>query len=404
MLRKLGLALSLTLAVFVSAKTASAADPEPDELEQTTQREAWRRRYEEARAKLQDGSFADAAVRFAELEASATNDVDRALARSQRSLADDWTAKNLTFSKPAELTRPPQRLVLSNRRSTDEMATLYITSATYGLGTGIWLGALTDPDTKMGAILPAVVFGVLTPGVVGALDQADAFHYGSAQAVTSGTWLGLGQGTLWGMWANQRDDFTFGKRLDDKDTATLVWGVSTAGAALGALFGNVLETTPGRSSWAGSLGIWTGSLLGLATGALDDNASTGLATGAVTSNVGAIIGMLTAGAVSPPISRVRYIDLSTLGGGVSFCLLYLLGANNNSEGGAAAGVTAVGVAAGFTVGLISTTAIPKDPLHTQPTTGFLDRMRPSFMQAPALPDAGLVRMGGAMIGLSGTLD
>ncbi|MBX3205884.1 MAG: hypothetical protein KF764_12495 [Labilithrix sp.] len=323
----------------------------------------WAHKYAEARTKLLTGEFASAAVLFAELETTAVNRVDLALARAQRSLADDWSARNLTFIRRQDLADPSVTSRALDRRSTDELVSLYTNSVLYGIGSAIWLGSLTEPKTAAGGILPGVALTAGAVGTVLALDSGRGLRYGVPQSIVSGMWIGLEQAIIWTLWHNSREGRP---DLETKTHSTILWGLSSVGAVAGGVLGETLGTTPGRAAWVGSTAFWTGALAGFATGGVVENATTpALAVAGIGLSAGTGIGLLSAESVSPSIGRVRLIDLSGVLGGVAAAALYAAAANRESTAQATSGVTALGIAGGLAIGWVATAGMPKDALRTR---------------------------------------
>src|SRR4051812_22479442 len=107
----------------------------------------WRMKYDDARSKLLTGEFADAAAKFDELEKTAVNRVDRAIAREQKTLASDWASRGLAFVSQKDLGESSATAKALDKRTTDELVSLYTNSVFYGLGSGIWLARLTKPTS-----------------------------------------------------------------------------------------------------------------------------------------------------------------------------------------------------------------------------------------------------------------
>ncbi|MBX3203011.1 MAG: hypothetical protein KF894_33105 [Labilithrix sp.] len=384
------------------AGTLDAAQPSRTSDRLTPTPAEWSHKYEEARTKLLTGEFTAAAALFAELEATAVNRVDLALARAHRSLADDWSGRNLTFVRRQDLADPALASRALDRRSTDELVSLYTNAVLYGVGSAIWLGALTEPKTAAGAILPGVALTAGAVGTVLALDSGRGLRYGVPQSIVSGMWVGLEHGIVWTLWHNSRAN-TPG--LETTTHATILWGLSTVGAVAGGVLGETLGTTPGRSAWVGSTALWTGALAGFATGGVvRDGATPALALAGIGLSAGTGIGLLSAEAVSPSIGRVRLIDLSGLLGGVASAALYTAAANRDSTAQATSGFTALGIAGGLAIGWIATSGMAKDTLRTR---------EPADEKAPSARRAGdalasrvtpllLPSQSGAMIGAGGT--
>ncbi len=335
----------------------------PTDRDEGATPQAWRAKYAEARARLLDGDFADAAVMFAALEASAENASDRALAHEQRTLADAWTARNVSLVRRSDLAAVKPAPLL-DKRSTDEVVTLYLNSILYGIGTGIWVGTLTEPRTPATGILPAIALTAGSIGTVIALDSGSGFRYGVPQSITTGLWIGLEEGILWAAWHDSRSGV---KDLKTKEASTLIWSTSTAGAVLGGVLGELIPTTPGRSSWTGSVATWSSAVTGFAAGGLTGKAPESLAVAGLSLTIGTGIGMATAGSVSPTVGRVRLIDLAAALSGATAAGVYVAAANNRGNGRAASGVTSIGIAAGLAIGWLATSSMPDDPLRRSPS-------------------------------------
>lgn len=359
--------------------------------------EDWKSDYETAREVLIAGDFGDAAAKFAALEKTATNRVDRALAQAQRSLAEAWASRKLAFVPRAQLGESNLTAKAVDKRTTDELAVLYTDSVFYGIGTGLWVAQLTQPKTAAGGILPMIAITGASVGTVVALDSGRGLRYGVAQSIASGLNVGFESGLVWAIFLENSD----ARNVTGKGAASLVWGLSTAGAITGGALGATLGTTPGRSSWVGSTALWTGTLAGLATGALaekQNDPTTPLAAAGVGLAAGTALGLATASGVSPSISRVRFLDLGGIGGGLLGALLYWGAADEKVDGRALAGVTGLGAAVGLgAVWALTSSMQPDRPLGPDETPrkeSWTARVRPSVLPADR----------GATFGVAGALD
>lgn len=374
----------------------------------------WKLAYEEARAKLALGEFGLAATLFAALEASAQSEVDRALAHAQRVLAAEWASRKLTLVPATEAQSIARETALASkaedRRSTDELVSLYSNSVAYGIGSGVWLATLTKPETAATGILPTLALTAGSVGTVMALDSGKrGLRYGVPQSIVSGLYVGLEQGVMWTYFVAASSDHD-GKPDPPASTySTLLWASSTAGAVAGGILGEKIGTTPGRASWVGSTTLWTGLVSALTAGATagDSNATAVPITGIVGLAVGTAIGFGTASSVSPPISRVRLLDLSGLLGGLGAVGLYVAAANDKTDGRAAAGVTALGIAGGLGLGWLATSSMGRDyPREADPSAEAEDDARSPVRRffAKLTPSVLPASGGGAMIGAAGSLD
>lgn len=335
------------------ALTGEAVPPPPG-FQETPRTPAWAAAYDEARAKLIAGDFRDATARFEELEATATNTTDRALARDQRLLASEWWTRGLMLSQKREGAPPDKDL-----RTTDELVSLYTSSVFYGIGTGVWLAVLTEPKTAAAGVLPTLGLAAAGVGGVVALDSGGGMKYGMPQAIVSGLYMGLEHGIAWTVWGNS--DAT--RSWPASSAATLVWGSATAGAVAGGVIGYAFPTTPGRASFVGSSSLWSGLVFGLGAGAVlpPDASRHAVAVGAAGLTVGAIAGALLAGPVSPTIARARFLDLGGISGGVVAGGLFLAASNGKGDARAGVGVTALGIGGGLAAAWLLTTGLVDRP-------------------------------------------
>jgi hypothetical protein len=347
----------------------------------------WGAGYEHARAQLTAGAFSDAATRFEELERTATNPTDRALAHDQRALALDWWTRGLTLVKRSAAGEGSH----VDLRTTDELVSLYTSGVFHGIGTGVWVAVLAKPGSTAGNVLPALGFAGLNVAAIVGLDSGGGMKYGVPQSIVSGLNIGLEHGIAWTIYGNAATDGEWSGGTN----ATVIWGASTAGAVAGGLIGHFAGSTPGRSSFVGSSALWTGLVLGFGSAAVlpEDDAKHAVAVGAAGLSIGTIGGALLAGSVSPTIARVRFIDLGGIAGGLLAGGLYAAAANNGGSGQAAAGVTTLGIGGGLVVGWLLTSGMEDRPAFRsdEPPKPEAVRMRP--MISPT-KNGGVVGVGG----------
>lgn len=293
--------------------------------------------------------------------------------------------------------RPPTP---ADERSTDEAVSLYANAILYGVGSGVWLGVLTQPESAAPALLPPIAFSGLTLATVALLDaRPHRIRYGVAQSIVSGLYIGLEEGIVWSMWQTERA----GSHWKDGTTATVVWGFSTVGLVTGGIVGALVPVTPGRASFVGSAALWSAALAGFGSGAINPDFSTRknsawLAAG-IGLNAGIVAGLLTAGPVSPSTARVRYLDLGAFGGGVAMTALYFGVASSHFEGRVASGAAALGIAGGLVGAWFATSSMAPDPPRNEasPTASgappFVASFHPTFIPSPD----------GALVGVQGEL-
>jgi hypothetical protein len=327
----------------------------------------WPARFAEARQALLDGEWDRAASELDALAASAPTAEDVRAARELASLARYWKARDLAFVPRQSLGESSLSSKAVGRRTIDELVTLYATGAAYGAGVGLSLASLLDAKDVAAFIVPAIVGAGTGIGGVALVDTFGRLRYGQAQAVASGTLLGLGEALLvdfWHLaWEQQSCAGCARQKWDGKAYVGIGLAMTTAGAALGGVFGTLLPMTPGRASWVSSMGIWTGALVACVSGAIaaDSIKQDVLIPTMVGYNLGIAGGIFTAGLVSPSIARVRLLDLGGIVGGLSAMGLYFAAVNNGTaDANAALGVTGLGIAAGLTTSWLLTMRMTPD--------------------------------------------
>jgi hypothetical protein len=359
---------------------------------------AWSLRYSVARERLIAGDFPEARRLFDELARSASNANDRALAAELGAMANGWAQRDLAFIRRSDLGESQLHAKAMNQRTSDEIAVLYASAALFGLETGGWLAFQTEPKDAAGGILPALGFAGAAVAAVALVDGYQTLHYGVPQSIASGMYIGLQEGVVWAFWNQART--TRADEWKASTVATLVWGSTAAGALAGGVVGQVYGSTPGRASFVGSAALWSGLVSGLTAGAMfpadgaqDDRA---LLAGAMGLNIGAVLGAVAAGPVSPSIARVRILDLSAVAGSVVVGGVYWALANRHVDDRAMMGSVALGATGGLVSAWLATQGMTPDRLEIErpgkTATGL------SNVSAGVLPTAG-----GAMLALSGNL-
>jgi hypothetical protein len=382
-------------AVAVDASMAAAQDDAPaapaSAAPVEAQDPAWQRDFAKARDKLVAGSFRDAAESFARLAATAPGPVERALALENARLAETWLAQGVVLGQRGAALGPPG----PSERTLDELAVLYTNAVFYGLGTGVWLDVLTEPDSPAGAILPALGLAGAAVAGVAIADGRSHLPYGVPQSIVSGMYIGLEEGITLSFWnqarVEHRDEWTA------KAVASVVWGFTTAGAVAGGVIGAIGGSTPGRASFVGSAGLWTATFAGFAASALtpdskeqyrDDNA---LLAAVIGLNVGAVGGAVAAGPVSPSIARVRFLDLGGIGGSLLAGGLYFAAADKHPDVAGASGAIALGTGIGVAAAWALTAGM--EPDRGRPTkSAWWNRIEPVVGY----------RDSGATLGIAGT--
>ncbi len=178
------------------------------------------------------------------------------------------------------------------------MTALYITSALYGIGSGIWLDALFKLDDPATAIVMPLAFGVAAPvGVYFWDSRGGPLHRG----VPASTAAGLVLGGLEGMAiAGTQWQYT---REDDKDWSfrtqtTVTWIMATGGGIGGWAFGEWLRPDPRSLTFIGSAAGWgvlCGGMLGIALQGKHDDWKDG---SSIAGLIGYNVGIAGGGAIS----------------------------------------------------------------------------------------------------------
>jgi hypothetical protein len=177
-----------------------------------------------------------------------------------------------------------------------EMGALYVTSAAYGFGLGIWFSTELHLEHDPAPFLIApFVLGVAAPIGAFVLDQP-GMRRGKPSAITAGLLLGAGEGLgIWGtqaVRANSADAWKF------RGLARSAAIGSTVGAVAGWVAGEFLEPPP-MTSWLAVSGAFWGTAVGsmFAYGGTAGSANWGRANdkAAIGGLIGYNVGMLAAG-------------------------------------------------------------------------------------------------------------
>jgi hypothetical protein len=282
----------------------------------------------------------------------------------------------------------------TDRRTADEIGVLYLSSIGYGLGTGIWLDVLTEPDSVAGAVMPPLLVAGAAAGVVALVDSGKGLRYGTAQSIASGMNIGFMHGISWLLYyqatATRLDE------IDGKNFASLLWGTTTLGAVTGGVIGTINSTTPGRAAFVSSATLWPALVLGLGAAGLspddryrDDHALLFSGLGAAAGTIG---GVLAAGSVAPTTARVRFLDLGAIAGGLAIGgLAFAALAEESKDGSEILLATDAGILAGLGLAWWLTSDMPRDLGAQKPQTA-----KPTF--TPTL----LPQRGGLGFGAVGT--
>lgn len=203
----------------------------------------------------------------------------------------------------------------SRTASSFELGTLYVTSAAYGIGLGIWLDAelgLEDPGILL---IPPTLLGVAAPVGAFALNHP-RMHRGVPGAIAAGLFIGAAEGLgIAGTQMVTADDpwgFTGLSRA-------MVIG-ATAGGIGGYALGVLQEPSPNISAFATSGAVW-GTLIGSAIGLGASEAGVGFESsndwmargGLIGFNAGLVVTMGLSTAFVPTLDQLSWM---WLGGGI----------------------------------------------------------------------------------------
>jgi hypothetical protein len=133
------------------ARAQAVVEPMPESVPPPawqTSDSGWLNRYTVARERLLAGDFAKARDLFAELVATATTGVDRAIAQEMELLARNWASRELMVVRRSDLGESSASAKIAGEPTTDEMAVLYTNSVIYGLGTGAWVRYGPSPKSS----------------------------------------------------------------------------------------------------------------------------------------------------------------------------------------------------------------------------------------------------------------
>lgn len=331
--------------------------------------------------------YALAAAAFDQLARLTTDDTDRFWANGLAAISRErssWAPQIAQEDAEANAARR------ARRRTTGELALLYIDGVLYGMGTGAGLALVNDADEAASVVLPALALGAAAAGGLALADHYRPFGYGVPRSISAGLRLGLLEGVLWTTFAQVSVRQV--NELGDVESFLLVWGPTTLGAVAGGLVGERLGSTPGAAALVESAGLWAAVVGGLLAGGLVDDIDGENNDGIVLSaalalNVGAIGGVFLAAETAPSVARVRYLDLGGLSGAVLFGGLYLaLAGEDQIDGSVLALTTAFGTVGGIGTAWMLTRGLERDDFAAREETV-------SLGVAPT--------DGGAMIGLGG---
>jgi hypothetical protein len=205
------------VAPFVWADTPNDSAPTDD------RRDAWTKRFDEARLRMEDGDYALASTELRELAAIAPSETDRVRATE--------------LAEVCEASARRHKSVDPTIRSTDELWVGYGHAFLYGLGTGTWFAFQVHPSFVGGLFLPVVGFSAASVGALALTDALRPLPYGMPHAISSGLEVGLVEG-VWIALAQRAHAQHANERVwHAETTSTLLWSTSTVGGIAGGLVG-----------------------------------------------------------------------------------------------------------------------------------------------------------------------
>ena len=344
---------------------------------------SWQGKYDQALSELRAGRFSTASAALTALSKSAPTPAQGERAKTLADLATAWHTGGYRLVAPR---------LQGTRRTTGELAGLYIDGVWFGLGTGAWLSIVADTDSAATTILPALSFAGLNAGIIAMADKRDMLKYGLPRSISAGLRIGLMEGIVWAIWyqaqARSNDE------LSAEGVSTLIWGMTTLGATTGLVLGNAVPTTPGRAAFTESGALWSAAVVGLTAAALsgDDSRANDafMLSSAIALNIGAAGAAWLASEVNPSPARARFIDLGAIGGSVLAGGLFVAIAGNDTNARLATGITALGMAGGLATAWYLTADMATEPLQ---------KSRPT---APRVSLGVLPLVDGAQLGVFGT--
>jgi hypothetical protein len=295
---------------------------------------------------------------------------------------------------------------VSDKRDQGEMTPLYVTTALWGVGTGIWIDALAGVKDPGVAIIAPLAFGAAAP--IGAFildDQAGPLHRGVPSSISAGLVLGAVEGisvagVQWQYNREKNKDWGFATQT------TVTWLFATGGGVGGWAFGEAVRPDPRSMGFIVSGAGWgaaSGVMIGIAASGKDwkDGA-------AVAGIIGYNVGIVGSGAISlvhtPSWESQKYMWAGYGIGALAGCIVFPLYLFSTADpkhgfiGPALGGLAGVGIAGALTWDL-------KDPSDKRGQT-FKPPIDVAVLPAPKLdPNLGaspVINPSGAVITGFGT--
>jgi hypothetical protein len=245
------------------------------------------------------------------------------------------------------------------------MAFLYVTSAAYGVGTGIWIDSLAKTSDPGIAVIAPAAFGAAVPVGLYFWDQADTFDRGVPSTMATGLLLGAIEGIAidglqWQLTGNGGPNTW---KFSTQTSVTFL--TATAGGVGGYAFGEFLQPQPRSLGFIASGAGW-GSLAGFLFGAgvVGGDWKDGAAVwGFAGYNAGLATTALLSTVYVPSWQTIRYMWLGDLLGTLATTPVYLFYIGSSAEPRHGLIANAVGGLAGLALAAVLTANL-SDPGDT----------------------------------------
>ena len=229
------------------------------------------------------------------------------------------------------------------------------------------MGAIFEVNSAAGVLLPSLGLAGLSSYGVYALNDQNKFKRGMPRTISLGLRLGFVQSTLLASYA--------GSEFSEVDGKTALVG-AFAGTTLGGIAGGYVAhkhtISPARASLIESSAIWGGVLTAMGHDALNNGNSENeiLLSSAVGVFGGALVGALIIDDQALSESRVRYLDLGGIGGGLVAATLYYSFEPENHPAFVGQGIVAGGILSGWFTALHLTRGTPTSANHRSQETAW----------------------------------
>ncbi|MCU0683785.1 MAG: hypothetical protein MUF34_16350 [Polyangiaceae bacterium] len=256
-----------------------------------------------------------------------------------------------------------------------EVGSLYVMSAIYGVGTGIWIDAeakIKDPGLQF--IAPGLL-GIAGPVGVYFLDNP-RMPRGVPAAISSGIAIGAGEGVA--IWTLQYTRSSRANEWGFRELTRATFLGATAGGLAGGVAGFLQEPSPKTSLLLDSSAIWggiVGSMIGYGATAPNQTYSEANGGAGLGGIIGYNLGLAAAAGLStvwvPTYTNLAWMWLGAGAGFVATLPVYLFYIGSDSDSSAKRGliVQGLGVTAGTVAGAVFTLDDRDDYAKNAPKPG-----------------------------------